>query len=906
MVDQKKQAQAEAASSMAGRAEPPPIAKGLGAHPLADDRRFRWQPWLYTALAALAVLVGALLLPNERSMAPEPPSEELEQVASLSPDPSPPLPSPAPAPAASRDTPPPKPAEQPPPPKAVLNVSQSWVRGQMREGHLVVGYRRETFALLDNQLRDLRFTAWNRPFPGFEARVQAEGTCYAVFLKRDIDASRTLAIWLQRWGFLPSPRTCQVQDNSGVSTPCEVFEARLPADKQITFTVPAGVDWLILAAGDVHDLVVNTADADVAAPGEAATLEVLRPAFRSLPLQPGASLTGYLPDRFAAPPGPIKDLVFTCWQERPSIVVVRPLSSGLCYAIFPDQDTEDVRALCRRLTELSFQKTPVTCQTVDEAGRATACVVWAARVNPGQSLAVYARGTPWLALAARRIVPSGSLQSGPSSDVAGNRTGGPAEEAVATVEASPPAKKIAVPNPQKQQEILRQVQEVFESDLGTAADRLRVAKELLSRSQGMTENADELYVMLRRAAQLAAGGGDLESALTAVDDIGRRFDDDVLGLRIEAVRLAGGKTAEPKKPEQKKTILDAAVPVIREAVAAGRIPEAEELHAGLSAWTHGLRSTDPELNPWKALQSQIAAGRKLFERFQTSKETLKSSPGDPEANLFVGQYQCFVTQSWEEGWPHLVKGGNPPLKDLAEQELARPSSPEAQLKLADAWFEQARQAAGPKKSGMMKRAGHWYAVCRPSLTGLSALKADQRLQEIGKDQADSGTSAAKSSAAPGSATEKRRARIFAACDISYQMCINGQEVLSGRRSPARETTREVTSGDVITVRAENQAGSYGFACVILIDPPETKRKKPSPPLSYVTGTAPWQSYIPTGAEWSRPESIGARSAWFHGSGNTPASSVAKLSQVPCQAIWGNATGLTSYLTLQIDFKDKRR
>jgi hypothetical protein len=64
---------------------------------------------------------------------------------------------------------------------------------------------------------------------------------------------------------------------------------------------------------------------------------------------------------------------------------------------------------------------------------------------------------------------------------------------------------------------------------------------------------------------------------------------------------------------------------------------------------------------------------------------------------------------------------------LAKQEMAGPGDAKGQLKLADLWWDLAKKEKGPEQRGIQARAGHWYELALPGLSGLDRMEAEKRL-----------------------------------------------------------------------------------------------------------------------------------------------------------------------------------
>ena len=109
---------------------------------------------------------------------------------------------------------------------------------------------------------------------------------------------------------------------------------------------------------------------------------------------------------------------------------------------------------------------------------------------------------------------------------------------------------------------------------------------------------------------------------------------------------------------------------------------------------------------------------------------LKANPKDSEAHLALGRHYCFE-DDWKNGLPHLAKGRDADLRQLAQRDLASPTEPNEQIKLANAWWELAQVREGEERDSLMLRAGHWYDRAHEQLTsGIARLKAEKRLEEL--------------------------------------------------------------------------------------------------------------------------------------------------------------------------------
>jgi hypothetical protein len=139
---------------------------------------------------------------------------------------------------------------------------------------------------------------------------------------------------------------------------------------------------------------------------------------------------------------------------------------------------------------------------------------------------------------------------------------------------------------------------------------------------------------------------------------------------------------------------------------------------------------------------EIQKAAKLFEDFQAAQATLAKTPDDPAANFSAGLYYCSNKDDWKNGLSHLARGNDPEFKALAQRELkSPPTTADARLALADAWWDAGQAAEGTKKIESLRRAGFWYEKVRNMpLNELNKVKIDKRLEELTSSERKNGGS----------------------------------------------------------------------------------------------------------------------------------------------------------------------
>jgi hypothetical protein len=109
---------------------------------------------------------------------------------------------------------------------------------------------------------------------------------------------------------------------------------------------------------------------------------------------------------------------------------------------------------------------------------------------------------------------------------------------------------------------------------------------------------------------------------------------------------------------------------------------------------------------------------------------LLANPDDAEANTAVGRYYGLDLQEWPTALPLLARGGDAPLKKLAEMELAAPTVAERQAEIGDGWYAESKKASDTVKDALYARALHWYEQAEGSLTGMGKTTTSKHIAEI--------------------------------------------------------------------------------------------------------------------------------------------------------------------------------
>jgi hypothetical protein len=311
----------------------------------------------------------------------------------------------------------------------------------------------------------------------------------------------------------------------------------------------------------------------------------------------------------------------------------------------------------------------------------------------------------------------------------------PPPGAAVVVPPPPPAARVtrlALPEAGKQREAEALVRQLFKDQYAktSPADRSLLARTLLEQAEKTADDPTAQWVLYKEATDIATQGGDLRTAMAAVESSSRIFDLDALLLKGTA--LAGlAKTA--KTPADTAALADAQLKLAEEFMAVDQYEPAEAAAtAGLQLARRGneialtLRAT--------ARVREVGEAKQRFKAMKAVIETLARKPDDPAANGEMGQFLCFVKGNWDLGIRFLAKGADPALKTLAEKEIAFPATALDLVNLADGWYDLGqKEKASLRKSQLIQHAAGFYQAASGSATGLLAMRVEKRLADIAKE-----------------------------------------------------------------------------------------------------------------------------------------------------------------------------
>jgi len=299
------------------------------------------------------------------------------------------------------------------------------------------------------------------------------------------------------------------------------------------------------------------------------------------------------------------------------------------------------------------------------------------------------------------------------------------------VPSKPPAEpsskqKLALPSHEEQNAVAKQLAEICDIDgAKTSAAKRKLAGELFEQGRRPEGKPTERFVMLRKATELAADGGDAELMYRAADAIAADYEIDLHSAKAKLLaRFAGDASRAEAAIAPAKALIDESLKHRRLDVAL----EVAVLAYQASQRPGGTKYRKEMLQRRREIQA-------LYDEDQKVRQALavvEKNPDNPEANLLLGRHYCFAEGDWERGLPHLAASSDAELAAAAERDRQPPpDKPEDQVALADLWWDLAEKREGRERDALLLRAGWWYRQAEPDTpAGLVRLKISKRLKEI--------------------------------------------------------------------------------------------------------------------------------------------------------------------------------
>lgn len=275
--------------------------------------------------------------------------------------------------------------------------------------------------------------------------------------------------------------------------------------------------------------------------------------------------------------------------------------------------------------------------------------------------------------------------------------------------------KAAVPSKEAQAESDARIRKQLAGRFSAAESRTEKAGLGFYLYQTAMETELELvdrYVFLMLARDISMEAGAPVTALDAVREVARAYNVDDLALEQEVLLGASRQDDVDRHflAEEALILADRAVDQDRFEIATNMVVLARE--AGV------------EGDRYRQVADHVQSRRAAFQEVEESLEGLADNPEDPQLNLIVGEYRCFVQGRWEEGLPLLAKGSDAVLSGIATADLRNPRD-EDQKVVADEWLRIAEGRRDPERT-ILGRAIYWYGQVQLNSPGIARRGARDR------------------------------------------------------------------------------------------------------------------------------------------------------------------------------------
>lgn len=299
----------------------------------------------------------------------------------------------------------------------------------------------------------------------------------------------------------------------------------------------------------------------------------------------------------------------------------------------------------------------------------------------------------------------------------------------------PDAKRTPVPSADEQAKLQKQVDDVYKpAEATTPQKKLELAEKMFATGDETKDDPASRYVLMRSAWRLAGEAGNLELALDMIDRAQEWYQFDPLEAKVEVLerteKLLG---PGPETEATSQRLVQTAMSLVDAALRNDDFQTATRLLEKIAV-PAARRTTDKQLvGELAKRRAQVRRYREEYAEVEKAKETLVGNEADGDANLTLGRWYCLAKGKWEQGLPYLAKGSDQELADLAQRELQGVTSSQAQVELADGWWELGERAGSMQKeptiAPLRARAAHWYRQALPFLTGIVREKAEKRLAD---------------------------------------------------------------------------------------------------------------------------------------------------------------------------------
>jgi hypothetical protein len=294
-----------------------------------------------------------------------------------------------------------------------------------------------------------------------------------------------------------------------------------------------------------------------------------------------------------------------------------------------------------------------------------------------------------------------------------------------SLQAEEAVKKAPVPSSEAQAKAEKLIKEVYKESYENRdpANLRTLATVLFQEGKEARNDLVARFVLFREASDLAAQAGDIALAFEIVGGMAREYALDPADRKAAVLTAVAHSDKAPDSKELTEIILDA----VDEAVAGDSYEAAGRLLTLAGEVARKTKSV-ALISRVEKRSEEVQALHKVHASLRKAAATLQTKPDDPDANLLVGRALCFQKGEWSKGLPMLAKGSDARLKALAQKDLDQQKEPDAQVEVADSWWDLADAEQGAPRVHLRRRASYWYQQALRTLTGEAQTRAESRVE----------------------------------------------------------------------------------------------------------------------------------------------------------------------------------
>lgn len=278
------------------------------------------------------------------------------------------------------------------------------------------------------------------------------------------------------------------------------------------------------------------------------------------------------------------------------------------------------------------------------------------------------------------------------------------------------------------------IKELYEQEYRKTGpdDKAALAQLLLKDAADPGNDATTCYALLTESAHLAAEAVDIETTMKALAGLVERYKIDKLYTTVVFLSKILERADSLKGREQQNVLalLSGAFILLASEAVTQDAYQCADMTLKEAYKTARKSRSQFCIESVKSAQKNVRKVKQSYDAIAGDRERLLKNADDPQANLSVGKFLCFVKGDWNRGLQKLSKGSDKSLLSLAELELEEPEEAATRLKVGHGWWDLAEKETDKRmKRNLLRRSILWYEKALPDLGGISGKRIMKRIAE---------------------------------------------------------------------------------------------------------------------------------------------------------------------------------